>query len=513
MSRTLATLDIGSNSIHLLILRVEADLHFRTIDRMKEMVRLGESVFRHGHLTEPVIRGATEAVLRMQRLARLKKADPLLAVATAAVREASNGGEFLHRLLEDHGLRVRVITGDEEARLIYLAARLAATLDKKPALFIDIGGGSVELTVGTRERSLASRSLKLGVLRLKPLLGKKDPPAAKGVARLRKAVAAELRPLAREWRRHKLQSAVLSAGTCEVTDHLAWPDVPPGIPRAAAGVAALARTLEKLSPRRREALPGHEPRRADIIVPGALLLGEIFRAFKVRNYQVSDWGLREGIALDYLEKRRKVLAATSRIDDVRRRSVVELSRFAGDYLAHSRHTALLALQLFDRLKSGHRLGPDSRERLEYAALLHDIGHHIHAERHHKHTYYLITNSPLKGFTPEEIRLLALVARYHRRSLPGEKDPEYAALPGPEQRMVTVLSALLRMADALDRSHNQLVRDLAARRQKGKLTLTLRSSQDIQLELWAAHQQAYALAEGLDFKTVEIRRAGRAKKRA
>lgn len=512
MSRTIATLDIGSNSIHLLILRVEPDLHFRVVDRMREMVRMGESVFNFGYLTPPVMERAMEAVVRMARLARLKQAEPLLAVATAAVREAANGGEFLQALHERHGIAVRVITGEQEARMIYGAARRAVTLGKSPALFIDIGGGSVELTAGDRDTVHESVSLKLGVLRLKGMLGRKDPPSAKAVARLRREIAKQVRPIAARYRRYKLSSAVLSAGTCEATDRLAWPDAAEGLSRAAAGVHRVAALLPDLSPRRRSELPGHDPKRDDITVPGAILVSALFRAFGIRRYQLSAWGLREGVALDYLERRRKSFAAANISDDVRRQSVLELSRLGGELQPHGRQTAHLTLALFDRLKPLHRLNPALwREPLEYAALLHDIGHHIHGERHHKHTQYLICNAPLRGFTAEEIKLIAMIARYHRRSEPSAKDGEFAALAPAQQLAVKRLAALLRFADACDRSHNGLVGGFIIRHRARRLRITLRAREDAQLELWAAQQQTGILESAFNLDEVTVAASAARKK--
>lgn len=503
MSVTLGALDIGSNSIHLLLLRVEPGLQIRVVDRMKEMVRLGESVYREGRLTGEVMDRACQALARMQRLAALKGADPLLAVATAAVREAANGGEFLRRLHDELGLPVRVITGGEEARLIYLAARRTAPTGRIPHLFVDIGGGSVELTVGTREKVVASASLKLGVLRLKPLLGRRDPPSRKNLRRLERHLDAQLKPLAAAWRAHGVSGAVLTAGTCEAADAMAWPDAPPGTARPAAGLRELARRLAPLDADARAALPGFDRKREDILLPGALLLGAIARVFKLRRYQVSPWGLREGVALDWIERRRKSLLAAGAIDDPRRRSVLELGRLAGELRPHSEQVAKLALKLFDRLKSRHKLGADSRERLEYAALLHDIGHHIHPERHHRHTQYLILNAPLHGFSRGEITRLALIARHHRRSTPSAKDGDFAGMTPQEQREIRVLAALLRFADACDRSHNALVGGFRIARVRGGLRVALLAREDAMLERWAAGQAAPVLAGALGAPAIEI----------
>ena len=357
-----------------------------------------------------------------------------------------------------------------------------------------------------------SGSLKLGVLRLKGMLGRKDPPSAKAVARMRREIAKQVRPVAARFRRHQLTSAVLSAGTCEATDRMAWPDAPEGTARMAAGVHRIAALLPELSPRRRSELPGHDPKRDDITVPGAILVSALFRAFGIRRYQVSAWGLREGVALDYLERRRKSFAAANISDDVRRQSVLELSRLGGELQPHGRHTAILTLALFDRLQPLHRLNSVLwREPLEYAALLHDIGHHIHTDRHHRHTQYLICNAPLRGFTPEEIKLIAMIARYHRRSQPSLKDGEYAALSPAQQLAVTRLTALLRFADACDRSHNGLVSGFIIRRRARRLRITLRAREDAQLELWTARQQSGILESAFNLDEVTIA-ASAAKKR-
>jgi exopolyphosphatase / guanosine-5'-triphosphate,3'-diphosphate pyrophosphatase len=243
-------------------------------------------------------------------------------------------------------------------------------------------------------------------------------------------------------------------------------------------------------------LPGLDPRRADLTVTGAILLDTLLRALNASEITLCDLALREGLVLDYIHQHRSDIARVDRYPDVRRRSTIELAERCNWEAAHSKRVAHLALNLFDGTKGLHGFGDREREWLEYASFLHDIGNHISYERHHRHSYYLVKNGDLRGFDPEEIEVMALVARYHRRGAPDRSDEGYSTLPKPLRRTVRILSAFLRLAETLDRSRNGVVRKVMVRLRRGAVRLDVYAVGDAELEVWAARRQQRALEDVL-----------------
>jgi exopolyphosphatase/guanosine-5'-triphosphate,3'-diphosphate pyrophosphatase len=256
-------------------------------------------------------------------------------------------------------------------------------------------------------------------------------------------------------------------------------------------------------------MPGLDATRVDIIVAGAILLDEVLERLGAREITLCEWALREGVLLDYVHSHRRSLARAARVPDPRRRSVVQLAERCVHDAPHARHTARLALALFDATQARHRLGAAERELLEYAALLHDVGHHISYPAHHKHSYYLIKNGGLHGFEPGEREVIACVARYHRRGRPRRAHAGYGALPKRARRTVGLLAGMLRVADALDRSHRQLVETVTVSDRDGRLTLRAEAQGDCELEIWGARQRAGLLARALG---CPIRVVGRSARR-
>ena len=237
----------------------------------------------------------------------------------------------------------------------------------------------------------------------------------------------------------------------------------------------------------RLAMPGLDPRRADLVVAGAVLLDTILRRLGAGELTLCDLALREGLVLDYIRRNKRQIAQADRIPDVRRRSTIELAERCSYYAVHAQHVARLALALFDQTRALHRLTDKEREWLEYAALMHDLGVHISYPRHHRHSYYLIKNGDLRGFEPNEIDVMALVARYHRRRTPKKSHEEYARLRPELRRTVRLLASILRVAESLDRSHAQVISALELTDRGNDLLLHLRSSGDAELEMWAAER--------------------------
>jgi exopolyphosphatase/guanosine-5'-triphosphate,3'-diphosphate pyrophosphatase len=512
----IAAIDIGSNSIHMVVVEVRGAGDFRVVEREKEMVRLGAGTLFRGMLSAAAVKRGLAVLQKYRQLARNHRVDKILAVATSAVREARNGEDFLEEVGRRTGIWPRVASGVGEARLIYLAALHSIHLEGKRALVIDIGGGSLELALGAGRRLDWAVSEKLGVLRITERYVGSDPLSAKDEARLQKAIVKAIEPHVATVREAGFELAIGTSGTILALGAMAHYLEDGRAPETLHHVTVSARTVRELrkqlvasSPRERLRLPGIDERRADLMVAGAVLLDTVLERFAVGELVLCEWALREGILLDYIDKHKQSLARAEAIPDPRRRSVVALAERCASDEPHARHVASLSVALFDQTKERHGLGERERALLEYAALLHDVGHHISYPGHHKHSYYLIKNGDLRGFDPLEIELLANVARYHRRGHPRKAHAAFAGLPKEARRAVRVLAGLLRVADALDRSHRQVVRSLAVAERAGALVIRGEAAGDSELEMWGVPRRTALLEEALGLPVrVEVQAAPR-----
>ncbi|HZM95742.1 MAG TPA: Ppx/GppA phosphatase family protein [Vicinamibacterales bacterium] len=490
----IAAIDIGTNSVHMIVVRVRPDLSFEVIDREKAMVRLGAGGLDGKALTSEAMSAALQALSKFKRLAESHSVDKILAAATSATREARNGGEFLARIEAETGVRPRVITGAEEARLIHLAAVYGVDVGSARAVVIDIGGGSTEITLGTATSTQAAKSFKIGVIRLTERFVKSDPLAGRDEQKLTKHVLSEID-------RHCDQitaagfdrvigtsGTILSLGT--VATAIAEGTVPSELRNLrvpAKQIRRLRKEVVALSLAQRLTIPGLDPRRADLIVAGAVLLDAILRRLGAEDITLCDLALREGLVLDYIRRNSKHIEHVDSIPDVRRRSALELGERCNFYAEHAQQVVRLALAIFDQTRAVHGLTDREREWLEFAALLHDIGSLISYERHHRHSYYLIRNGDLRGFDPDEIEVIALVARYHRRGTPKRSHEEYARLPAPLRKTVRTLASILRVAESLDRSHTQTISGLDFRDRGDDALLQVHTTGDAELEVWATNR--------------------------
>ena len=504
----LAAIDVGSNSVHVVVADVSADGRVEVVDRVKEMVRLGRHTFTTGRLPAAAMDLAVGAVKTFARLAHARRVVRMRAVATSAVREARNGMAFVHRLRRETGLPVKVITGAEEARLIFRAAQHALGLHGGPHLLLDVGGGSVELVLVHEGRPLWLRSLPLGAARLAEHFLASDPPTARQVARLEKHLERELGSLLTSARHAGVARVIGTSGTVNTLVAMAAAARGQDLPRlhgaraTAREVARMRRRLLALSAGRRAELPGMDAKRVDLMPAAAVLADFVLARTGAAELMACAWALREGVLLDLAGVRRDPVAGAERD---RRRAVEALAgRFAGAN-PHGRHVARLALALFDGTAAALGLPARARELLHHAALLHDIGHAIDHNRHHHHSCYLIRNVELVAFDPLEIEIIAQVVRGHRKQVPKLADPEVQALPRAARRVVRGLAALLRTADALDRTHFSAVRRLRVALSTARLVIEIEAdAEEAELELWAAERRADLLARLLD-RPVVLRR--------
>ena len=518
----IAAIDVGSNSIHMIVAEARPDGHFVVLDRAKEMVRLGRRSLTTGRLMKSAMDHGIEALQTFTSIARRHGVTRYRAVATSAVREAKNGGEFIQRIYDEVGLRVRVIPGREEARLIYLAVSQVVDLRRGPVLVVDVGGGSVELVLVEHGKPVELHSVKLGVARLTEEYLKADPPRARDLVKLTTHIEEELAGPLKTAAKRRIPRVVATSGTLLALISMAAHKlgVHPGreahgLEVPATAVSQLRRQLVRADRAGRLEIRGMDPKRADLIVAGAILADVVLRTVRAKRIQACTWALREGLLLEYIRRHAKGIEESARIADVRRRSVVRLLRRLGAPPAHSEQVSKTSLKLFDQLKARLGLKSETREWLEHAAMLHDVGHLIDHDDHHRHSYYLIVNSELFGFRRDEVEAIGQIAlHHHRKGMPKPEDAGGDPLPPEIWRQVRAASSILRLAEGLDRSHYAAVRDVRVVGRDGRIAIELSTQNDAALELWETRRRTELLGKLLGAEvTVRVaERKASAKKR-
>ena len=495
--KNLAAIDIGTNSFHLVIAEVNTETgRFKILGKEKEVVRLGSGSKDMKVLSNILMDRGIAVLKRFRTVADAFHAD-VRAIATSAVREAANGRDFFNRVRMETGIRMEIVTGSEEARLIYLGVIQALPVFHKKILLIDIGGGSTEFLIGEERSIHFSNSLKLGAVRLTECFFKSGTVSKKSIDECRKYVRGFLAPIVRDVKKQQFDVCIGTSGTI---NNLA------NIIRASRGEAidlplnnvsfsrielhrAVDTILSSTTLSERENIKGMDPDRADIFPAGAIILEQIVLALGIKSITVSDYSLREGILLDRIEKMH-TRKPSKYLHNLRRSSVLQLAENYHYEKKHSHHVKYLALQLFDQTKSLHRLSEKAREYLEAATILHEVGLFVSHMQHHRHSYYLIRNAELFGYTENEKEIIANIARYHRKSHPKPKHEGFNFLSNEEMLLVTKLAALLRIADGLDRSHASKIHQLKVRKVKNKLRIRIYSKKKSHpdLELWGANRK-------------------------
>jgi exopolyphosphatase / guanosine-5'-triphosphate,3'-diphosphate pyrophosphatase len=498
-TRTVAFMDIGTNSIRLLLVRLHPNHSYTILTELRQIVRLGDGEFASQHLQPAAMERTILVAKEFAELARANGADDIVAVATAATREADNQDDFVKRLQAEAQFEVRVIAGLEEARLIYLGVSHGIHLGDKQAFFIDIGGGSTEVIIGSQYQHAYVGSLKLGAIRLTTQF---LPEACKPVPlhmynTIQRYVRHHAVRTLREMQGYHIDLAIGSSGTIRnVADVAARRFYKRPLQQddvlTYAHLRQVVALLAALPLEERRKVPGLQPERADIILAGAAILDAFMQELGVLAIHVSERGLREGLLVDYLLKHKdaSLLAGLS----VRARSVLQLGRACHFDEVHAQTTARLALGLFDSARDMglHRLGAWERELLEYTALLHHIGAFLTYTDYQAHAYYLIRHANLLGFDQKEIALMATTALYQRKALPRKRDAAFAALDPHAQDIVRVLSVFLRLAKHLDRGHASLVQQAWLRPlDAGHVALHIHAAHDCQVEVWDITKRAEA----------------------
>ena len=516
----LAAIDIGTNSLHMILVRVAPDGSFTVVGREKDMVRLGAGGLEGRPLNDAAMTAALQTLSRFKRLADSRAVDEVIAVATSAVREAPNGGDFLASIRQHTGIQARVITGIEEARLIHRAAVHGVEVGTGTAVVIDIGGGSTEITSGTAAGAQQARSFKLGVIRLTERFATSDPLSRIDERRMVRHIRGELGGYLKSLAKSGYTRVIGTSGTALSLGALAL-----GTPGAATeftihhrrvparAIRRVRSDLTALSLDDRLALPGLDPKRADLAVSGAVLLDIILHQLGAAEMTLCGLSLREGVVLDYIRRNTVAIERIERYPDIRRRSVMELAQRSTHAAEHAQQVSRMALSIFDQTRRQHRLDALAREWLDLASILHDVGEHISYEDHHRHSYYIVKNGNLRGFEPDEIEVMALLTRYHRRGTAKKSHPTFARLPRPMRRAVRWLSAMLRVAESLDRSRAQLVERITLTEHDEGWTLQVIGRADLELEVWAAQRHVEPLAEELGWPVRIVGARPRRRRRA
>lgn len=500
--RILAAIDIGTNSIHMVIVQINPALPaFEIIDTEKSTVRLGERDPQTGELTPVAIARSLSALRRCQEIAKARRAEQVIAVATSAVREAANGRNFIDLVREQLGLQIDIISGEEEARRIYLGVLSGMALENRPHIIVDIGGGSTELILGDGHEPRALSSTKVGAVRLKELFIHTDPISTAEFEQMQAYARGML-----EWPLAELKDALVigenpqlvgTSGTIESLVRVVTCEALGSCPTSLHGYVLTLADLEALVVRLRKAtyaervsIPGMSERRAEIILAGAVILRQVMQSLGMTTIKTCERSLREGIVVDWMLKQGLIEDRLRYQASVRERTVLNLAQRFHVNLDSALQVAQFALTMFDQTQGLlHYWDSRQRELLWAAAVLHNAGHYISHASHHKHSYYLIRNGGLLGYTDTEIELIANIARYHRKGPPKKKHDSYRNLIKQDRVIVDQLSAILKLAAALDRRQQgaitqvELLHHAAAK--SVVMHLETRDSQDdCGLELWS-----------------------------
>ncbi len=496
----IAAIDIGSNSVRQIVADVSTTGQIRVVDEMKAMPRLGDGLETTGALSQTALDAAVAAVQRMVTLAHQLGAARIEVVATSAVRDASNGAEFTHKVHALTGCEVRVLSGEQEALLCYRSALAHFELGAGRTLVMDIGGGSLELVLAKDGLIERVASLPFGAVRLtERFLSPIVRP--RRVRALREYVRAGLKRAmpVKDWRGAQVIGSggtfTNLAGIVLARQHVASRS-PHGTRVTRVELEHVLDGLQRLSPEERLLVPGLNPARADIIVAGLAVAAEVMARFDPRDLLSSGYGIREGLLLESA----RVTPVVADPGAARERSVREFAERCHFEAPHARQVQQLALQLFDALAPRLGLTAPDRQLLADAALLHDVGYHINYEKHHKHSFHLISHAELLGMTPTEQLVIAHVARYHRGAAPSAKHRGFGQLERPLREKIVKLSALLRFADGMDRGHVAAVGSLNVRWSNEAVRVSVLEADgatSVRLECWGASRKRHLLESLLE----------------
>ncbi|MCZ2355549.1 MAG: Ppx/GppA family phosphatase [Bacteroidia bacterium] len=510
---TVAIIDLGTNTFHLLIVEIGEREEFVIIEKYKEPVKLGENGIQNAQISNDAFQRGLKALSNIKKLIDSHGATQVFAYATSAIRSAENGKEFIQQVKQQTGIEVSIINGNEEAAFIYTGIKNGIQLPyDQDVLMIDIGGGSVEFIVANSHQVKLLRSLNIGVARLLDKFRFQDQPSSSDIGKIHTYFAQELKELLAEIQEFKIKKIVGSSGSFETiaalianqnNDLLSLENLN-GYKFNREKFLEIHYRLLSSNRSDRAAMPGMDPMRIDIIVYSSILIHFLMQETKATLFEISLYALKEGILYDYLDTHRNNNKVQINPDEhsLRLKAIRALGKKYQYDSGHATQTAKIALSLFDQTRFLHHYGLAEKELLEYAAIIHDIGHFIARSGHHKHGQYVIMNSGLQGFSTDELILLGNIVRYHRKGFPTRDHLHFNILPQDTKLMVRTLSGILRIADNLDRGHRGMVRyiEVDARNPK-ELIINIKGDDFLNIEVESANEMKGLLEQVFNQKIV------------
>lgn len=486
---TFAAIDIGSNSVRLKIARLQGG-RLKELHEDREVTRLGEGVFSGGLLSPEQMSETIRVLRRFHRATQECGTDTVRVVATAALRDARNSRVFLEWVRTRTGWTVEIVSGLEEARLIHLGMVASGRLGARNVLLVDLGGGSCELTLSRESRIRDTVSLSLGAVRLTGEFLKHDPPRKGELKQLEGFVARGIGRIQDRIRSARVGTVIATSGTAaalaSMASHLAGPK---GRAQRAMVTREMMRRMVKqlmrMTLEQRQKVRGIGPRRAEIICAGAVVFAQLLERCHLPGFHYSPLGLRDGILAQMAAEYDRSTRSGRAIASERRESLERAVKHYRVDLHHALQVRDAASQVFSAMKSVHQLPAEYQEWLSAAALLYEVGDYVNRAGHHRHTYYIISNSEILGYTPQQRRIIAAIARYLGKSRPTPDDGPLSVLTPQEQASVTKASMLLRIARALHVNRSQSVERFGVSVRNGRvaITLTRRGNASIDLEIW------------------------------
>jgi exopolyphosphatase/guanosine-5'-triphosphate,3'-diphosphate pyrophosphatase len=492
-----AGMDVGSNAFRLVIAEFKTPTQYRVLERVRVPVRLGEAVFATGRIDGATMEAALEAFRTFRRAMEAHNVVVHRAVATSATREARNRAAFLERVHQETGLDLELIQGTEEARLVALGVRSRLSLDRGLSLVLDVGGGSSEIALLGHGEILVVETHDVGGVRLLERVGKATPDRAFRL--FQESLKTSRFPILDFFRRRRLERLVGTGGNIETIAGLVAPN---GAGRTAGRAAVkggdadrkpsrvtmprlrkILLALAKLTPEERAERYGLRPDRADVIVPAGCIFEHVGTRVRAREIWVPHVGLVDGVLVDVARSVGAEGLKALEVSQTRNAALALAKKYDAD-AKHAGRVSALALSLFDQTRTIHGLSKRDRFLLELAGLLHEVGNFIGVAGHHRHAYYIISQSPILGLSDAEVEIVANVARYHRKAPPDPSHESYRALDDRDRDRVRSLAAILRVADALDHDHRQRVTAVTAKARGDELRLSLRTRGDVSLDAWS-----------------------------
>lgn len=490
---TFGAVDVGSNSVRLKIARLSGH-RLRTVHEDREVTRLGESVFSSGFLSPDAIANTIKALRRFHRAVQENAVDHVRAVATSAMRDARNSQALLEWVRSATGWKVEIISGLEEARLIHLGLVSNLRVNVSPVLMMDLGGGSCELTISDKGHIRSTVSLPLGAVRLTDEFVIHDPPRQEEVQRLKVYVAREIARVAGRITRAHPKVVLATSGTAESLAAVARGLNGTGGTKNGAVSRLQMRTIVKklavLPIAERRKLSGIGPRRAEIILAGATVYAELLERCRLGGFRFSPLGLRDGLLAQMAAEYDHGTRSSKQIESERWESIKAAVEHYHVDLEHALSVRSSAVGLFTDLRSVHRLAPEYHEWLSAAAMLCEVGDYVNRNGRHRHTYYIISHSEILGYTPQQRRIIAAIARYLGKSRPTSDDLPMKVLSPTERGPVTKASLLLRLARALNLGRSNSIQKTHVRVRNGDVTIAMvpRPRSSVDLELWAVEKE-------------------------